>query len=128
MCIYLAKRTARAEQYWREYHRLAEALLEREPGSIERLTEVGYAQGNLCTIALEAPGLTRDPMSACSKSADMMREAMERDRASAETVQNYANRIGWLADAQRREGDFAAELASFETQHALLLADQRRRP
>ncbi|RDC58952.1 Non-specific serine/threonine protein kinase [Alteripontixanthobacter maritimus] len=117
---YLAKRTARAEGYWREYHTLAKRLLDREPDSIERLTEVGYAQGNLCTIALEADGLSRDPMNACAKSAAMMRQALERDPTSTDAIRNYANRLGWLADAQRREGNNAAELSSFRTQHGLL--------
>lgn len=98
-----------AASAFRAYARLAEDLVARDGGNPKYLREVGYAQGNLCTLALKEPVDAPAALRACSASLARMQQAAA-IRPDSGLDSDVAHRHGWLADAHRANGDQAAAL------------------
>lgn len=99
------RRTDAARTAWESYSDLSEQLVRREPGNPVYLREAGYAQGNLCTLALKPPVAAQTALETCRAGLSHMEAAA----AAADDPDGYAldlaNRHGWLADAHRANGD-----------------------
>lgn len=108
------------------YHRLADALVRRSAGNPQFRKELGYAEGNLCALALSPPLQADAAVQHCTLSLKILRELSAeapKDRALALDV---INRLGWMADAYNAQGDFAqaTEQRQQQLQHlAPMIAD-----
>ncbi|AQR72381.1 toll/interleukin-1 receptor domain-containing protein [Sphingomonas sp. LM7] len=109
---------ANARRAWERYDALAKRLVAIDPSRREWRKEAGFAQGNLCTIALQKPVSPGLAVSHCSVSLDHMKRATHASDAP-EDLRSLANRHGWLADALQAAGRLESALAHREEQHAI---------
>lgn len=105
---YSAGRFAAARSAFTRYRDFAEKLVSVAPRNPRFRKELGYADGNLCTVALEKP---KDPKAAvyfCAAALNQM-EAARRDlkKTTKDFEIDLTNRHAWLADAYRAIGDRA---------------------
>jgi hypothetical protein len=109
---------AAAKPLWESYRRLAGQLIRLAPAEARSYRERGFAEGNLCTLALKKR--PKDALASCKASlADMNKAAsLSRDRVSSEMA--VANRHAWLADAYRARGDIGNERKHRLAQEAIL--------
>lgn len=97
-------RAAQAKAGWETYRRLAERMVALAPNESKYLRELGYAEGNLCTAALDEP---QDPPTAvrhCEAALAAVERAARRLPGDGHIVNDLVNRQAWLADAYLADG------------------------
>jgi tetratricopeptide (TPR) repeat protein len=97
---------AAAKPLFESYRRLADQLIRLAPNDARSYRERGYAESNLCSLALKKQPKDVDGALASCKSAlvDMNKAAsLSRDNALIEI--DVASQHAWLADAYRARGD-----------------------
>lgn len=101
------------------YQSLAQQLVRQEPGNRAYWRELGYAQGNICTIAV-----TRNAGAQALKDCSAALATMERVHRMApgdpDIAADLANRHAWMADALRLQGEDAAALQQRKRQGEIL--------
>lgn len=112
---------AAARQSWQRYADLADRLVAIDARKPEWRMEVGYAQGNLCTIALQPPVDTQSAIDSCLASLDSIERATKGSVKPGD-LRSVANRHGWLADAYRAAGRLKDTLHERERQ--LVIAER----
>jgi tetratricopeptide (TPR) repeat protein len=115
-------RWAAAAPAFRSYKRLTDRLIAIAPGRADYAREAGYAEGNLCTIALEKPVDKREALRACGAALRHMQDAARHFPAArhAEIVTDLINRHGWLGEAYAENGDPKAADAQYHQQEVLI--------
>ena len=98
-------RTDAARLAWEAYSGLSERLVMLEPGNPVYLREAGYAQGNLCTLALATPTPAERALAACRAGLARMEAAAAAAENRASYARDLATRHAWLADAWRENGN-----------------------
>lgn len=111
-----------AARYWTEYRRLAGSLATAEGGGERAFKEIGYAEGNLCTLALARPATARDALPHCRAALGAMQDAARASGDVAAARSDIANRRAWLADALIARGDIAGGIDQLRLQEAGLSA------
>jgi hypothetical protein len=109
-----------ATRYWQGYLRQAQALAGVEPGSVRSLMEQGYAQGNLCELALTDHYDLKAAEKRCATSIRYEQEALTKAPGDRGIIQSLANRHGYMAElcfALKRYGE---ALASRRAEAALM--------
>ncbi len=109
---------AAARQSWQRYADLADRLVAIDARKPEWLMEVGYARGNLCTIALQPPVDTQRALQSCAASLAYVERATKGSVKPGD-LRSVANRHGWLADAYRAAGQLNDTLHEREQQLAI---------
>jgi tetratricopeptide (TPR) repeat protein len=102
---YQQNRFSAAKPAFQAYKRLADQLVSIAPNDPRYLREAGYAEGNLCSIALKPPKDLATALKSCSAALEHMEMAARRLGASGGIAEDLANRHGWLADVYRANGD-----------------------
>lgn len=90
-----------AEAGFQAYAVLAERLNAAAPGKVRSLEEIGFANGNLCTLRLEQ-GPAAGLLDLCLKSLHAMERAAALDPGNRKGQINVANRHAWVADTYRK--------------------------
>ncbi|WP_395334983.1 toll/interleukin-1 receptor domain-containing protein [Novosphingobium sp. BL-8H] len=85
------------------YRDLARRLVKLRPNDRTYLRELGYAQGNICSVAVTRKR-AQDSVSECGKALATMEQVGRMAPGDAGVQQDIANRHGWLADALRVAG------------------------
>lgn len=96
---YAQKKISEARTSFQAYKKLADELVARVPDNPKYLREAGYAEGNLCTIALEPPSYPKEALALCTAALTHMEAAGKYEKTTTETSIDLANRHAWLADA-----------------------------
>jgi tetratricopeptide (TPR) repeat protein len=109
---------ARVEPHWNAYLSLAERMAALEPANPVAQQEVGYALGNLCTLAV-ARRITAQGLERCQSALQAMQVASTASRTGPLSA-DLANRHAWLADALLLSGDASGALAHRLKQQELL--------
>jgi len=99
---------AAARAAWQRYRVVTERLLRIEPNDPRWLREAGYAEGNLCTIAVEhsvldAAAATRS----CDAALTRMEQVHRLQPDDPSVVVALANRHAWMVDFRSRNGSWA---------------------
>ena len=110
----------RAKGPFNAYAALADRLLAIDPHNGIYLREAGYAQGNLCEDALEAPVEKAEAMRACAASLDYMQRAAKSANAPKDIEADVATHEAWVADAYHAQGDLPHALEHRLKQEAIL--------
>ncbi len=118
---FIDSRYAQAQPRFEAYRQLAGQLVQRAPDKAEYWQELGYAQGNLCAIAVDRKA-PNDGLAHCRHALDTMRRVAHMLPQDPGVRVNLAVRHAWLADALRLEGRNADALRERERQMALLQA------
>jgi hypothetical protein len=105
---YRAHRFEAARTRFSAYASLADMMVAAKPGTIKYVREQGYAQSNLCALAL-TPKKKDAPLAAraCRAAVVAKERVALADRADSSALADLANSYGWLADAQTNSGDAA---------------------
>lgn len=98
---YRKKDFTTARTHFEGYARLANRMVALQPGKGRYIREQGYAQGNLCALALSAE--SRDVKladSACSASVAAKAKVVRLSPMDGSAFADLANAYGWLGDAK----------------------------
>lgn len=120
---FLRERHAAALPRFEAYRRFAQQLVEIDPANTQYQRELGYAEGNICTIALAtaANGKAPQGIEACRRALTAMQAVARSEPDDAEVKSDLANRHAWLADALKAAGQKRAALQ--ERQHQMAIVD-----
>ncbi len=103
------------------YRSLAEQLIRLKPRNQAYWRELGYAQGNICTIAVSRGGPAAQ-LDNCRDALATMERVSRMAPYDPGIQADLANRHAWLADALRIQGQDAAALQERTRQSAILQA------
>ncbi|MEO6216277.1 MAG: TIR domain-containing protein [Sphingomonas sp.] len=117
-----------AKRYFQRYKALTDRLLTIDPRKPAWLKEAAFAEGNLCSTALAKPADVPGAMVACRNALDRMEAAAHRASDPRSYRKDIANRLGWLADAQRAAGDLPGALAQRRRQLEIVEAQLTEDP
>lgn len=117
---YRRKETPGARAGFEEYRVLSERLSRSEPGTVRSLREVAYADGNLCTLAVEQEGDFNRALASCRRAMDAMTRASRLKPGDVGLARDVATRWAWLADVQVKQKDYDAALSSRRQQAGIL--------
>ena len=98
------KNYARARRAFERYKAHTERLVALDPQNRKWREELAYADGALCTVAVDARSDRDTTLKACTAAHANMAMAAHGSRDPA-LVEALANRKGWLADAYLAAGD-----------------------
>ncbi|MFC0590433.1 toll/interleukin-1 receptor domain-containing protein [Novosphingobium aquiterrae] len=92
------------QKHWQAYLALAQRLVAIEPAKIDWQRELGYAENNLCALALAEPIQPDSAKQHCSAAvtANKAIAAFEPDKVQSQF--DYLNALGWEADAALKSG------------------------
>lgn len=113
---YLENDRPAAERHWTTYRQLAGRLVAIDAREPRWQREIGYSEGNLCTLALAAMERAAALTAAGAAVTD------------TGTIEDLANRHAWIADAWFARGDEAGGFAERRRQVAMLQALADRAP
>lgn len=111
-------RTEAARTAFARYAALADRLVAIDPDDHAWRAETGYAQSNLGAIDLERRDADR-AQRAFRLSVDTFDTLVRRDPGNADWRAQAADSLGWLADAERMRGAFAAAVAARSSEAAI---------
>ncbi len=111
-----------ATRHWHGYLKQAEALAATEPGSFRSHMELGYAEGNLCELALADRFDLAAARGHCALAIKHEENALKTRPGDAKTRQDIANRWGWLARVEMAGGNTSAAIRA-RKQEAVLMDD-----
>lgn len=102
---YRKKDYATAQTHFQGYVKLADRMVALQPGKARYIREQGYAQGNLCALALtpERKDLTLAG-TACQAAVDAKRNVVALAPKDGSSHADLANSYGWLGDAYKQAG------------------------
>jgi len=128
---YERRRFAAAAPAFRQYKALTDRLIALAPGRPDYAREAGYAEGNLCTIALAEPVDVKEALRACAAALAHMQDAARHfpKAKQDEIAVDLANRHGWMGMALAKAGNEAGAEEHYRKQEAivepLIAADPR---
>ena len=120
---YLAYRrsdTARVRRHWPTYQRLVVRLAAIEPANPAYIRELGYAEGNLCTLALAAPVDAAAAVRHCQNALKQMQRLYRMRGPDPLVIGDLVNRHAWSAEAAVASGDWVSALRHRSEQERLL--------
>ena len=117
---YARKDYQKAAPFWTNY--LTQAThLESLPGEKTRgAIEVGYANNNLCVLAVDRKRNLQEPVARCSDALAAQRKLSALDPKNLAARLSLANSIAWLADAKEGAGDIGGAMGLRSEQLAIL--------
>lgn len=108
-----------AESYYREYKRLADRMSALDPDNLKWRMEVLYANEDL-GIALYTKRHFAEAVNEFQSALAPMQSAISLDGSKPEYQKEFANVLGWLADAERATGRLDLAVAVRQRQIAAL--------
>lgn len=108
------------------YRNLADRMIAVRPGTPVMLRELGYAEGNICS--LEIINDPHNALQACQRALTHMEAAARTSSHPQDYAADIANRHAWLADAYRELGDLKSARSERIKQQTLLEASIARDP
>lgn len=117
---YQRNRYAAARPHFTAYRALAEKLVKLQPGDAGALRELGYAQGNICSLELAEQAHPPAGLDACRSALAAMEQAARSRPGDAGIKADLANRHAWLADALNAAGNKRDALAERQQQATIM--------
>lgn len=125
---YVKKDWQVAQRHFGLYKARADELIQRDPDPVRALREAGYAEGNLCTLAIDRKQHDAAMLARCSAALTRMRMVLERLPDNAQAIEAVANRESWVARAQIARRNFAEALPHYRAAEALVARLIKRDP
>ncbi len=99
---YRKKDLQTAQTHFQGYVKLADRMSALKPGQVRYIREQGYAQGNLCALALmpKAENLTLAEK-ACADAVGAKAQVVKLSPKDGSALADLANSYGWLGDAHK---------------------------
>lgn len=118
--FYDLKDTANTRTYWEKYRDLSLLLNQLQPNSVRSIREIGYAEGNLCALALDEPVQPNSALEKCGLALKEMEKVNTLVPEDPKIGEDLANRYAWFADALKAN-DRSPEALNFRHQQIKLL-------
>ncbi len=115
-----AKDIPKVKAHFEAYKVLADRLVQLNPNDTNWRRESGYAEGNLCTLALEEPVDRDQALKSCQRALDQMKAVLQLMPKDKTAHQDVANRYAWLADAWKANGNLERAFTSRLQQEAII--------
>lgn len=125
---FMRGRNQQALPRFRAYGALARRLVKLEPRNEKYWRELSYAQGNICTIAIDDEQRRTPDLDSCREALETMQRVHDMAPADQAVAADLANRHAWMADALRLKGKNDAALEQRNRQSAILRGLLRRDP
>ena len=125
---YMHRRYTAAQISFQAYKQLADHLASVAPRDPRSDQEVGFADGNLCSNALELPKQSGQAIPLCTVALENMEKAAKRSGHTDSMERNLANRHSWLASAYLANGNDGHATAQIEIEDGILDSLLRRIP
>lgn len=125
---YLSDDRATAQNRWKRYRDHAARLASAFPENARYRRELGYAEGNLCTLALKAPSDGRLAVEHCGRALAEIAAVRNLLGDDPGALEDLVNRHAWMADAYRAAGDLDRALDHRLAEEKLLAAQLVRDP
>ncbi len=87
----------KAQTHWLNYKHLADKLYNLAPNQKRSLQEIGFAEGDLCTLALKVPINIALGNAACINALTDMQKIYDSDKNNHKSLENLINRHAYLA-------------------------------
>ena len=114
-------------RYWTRYHQLAQQLARIDHDRGRAMREVGFAEGNFCTLGLMERRDMPATIARCRASLAAMRRVKALHSTEQSATIDVINRLGWLSEALVRNDQIDEALAvqreSLATARTLHMAD-----
>lgn len=117
---FLQQRHASAQPHFEQYMQLARQLTRLEPGNTTYLRELGYAEGNLCSLKLARQPADTATLESCHAALDTMKRVADISSDDPDIQLDLANRHAWLADAFNAAGKADQALHQRQQQAAIM--------
>lgn len=117
---YLRRQTPEARAGLEDYRSLTRRLLKVEPGAVRSLREAAYADGNLCSLALQQEQAPDRALKDCRSAIEGMSAAFALRPHDAGLALDLATRWAGLADVQVELKDYAGARESRSRQAGIL--------
>ncbi|MFL6857917.1 MAG: toll/interleukin-1 receptor domain-containing protein [Allosphingosinicella sp.] len=117
-----------ARRHWEAYKSLAGRLIQAKPGDPRSFRELGYSEGNLCTLQLDGQPAPAAALPSCLASLAAMERVRRMLPQDPKAVEDVANRHAWVGKAWLARADLPRAKASFETYLGLLEGLARASP
>ncbi len=114
--------------YWNKYRELSIFLQKLEPNSVRSVREIGYAEENLCALALDEPMQPTRALVKCGLALSEMQKLNKLVPSDFQIQEDLANRYGWFADAWKANGNYQEALDYRQKQLALLTSQGKVDP
>ncbi len=101
---YLQNDWIRTNIHWQNYQELTQLLIKKDNKNPKWLQELGYAEGNLCTLQLTEFGTADQAAQHCQKAIEAVALAHDAVPENNSIFEALINRYGWLADVNVRQG------------------------
>lgn len=95
----------KAMPHFHAYRDIAYRLLKVAPEADRSKREVGFAEGNVCAMALQEPVRPQVALTACRKATRQIESLHSANTASTQLKSELANRYAWDADSSYAAGD-----------------------
>lgn len=105
---------------FRAYGALARQMVDLQPKNEKYWRELSYAQGNICTIAIDDAGRRTQDLDSCREALGTMQRVHHMLPEDQAVAADLANRHAWMADALRLKGDNDGALVQRNRQSAIL--------
>ena len=125
---YLNKDTTVAKDRFEAYRKLSLSLVKIDDQNQKFLAELAYANGNLCSLAIEQEKQIDRAIRSCREALALMLRAVGPTPPSTEKGLDLANRYAWLSQAYEFASDQAAARQEAEALEILLDQLLRRDP
>ena len=101
---YLRKDYRKSAVYWNNYKKQASQLATMPGEKLRGAMELGYANNNLCVLAVDSNGQTSEPAESCGDAVAAQRKISALNPSDPAAKLSLANSIAWLADAEENIG------------------------
>jgi len=125
---FVRKNKSGAGVFWLDYERLAARLIEIDRANPEWRRELGYAEANLCALALAKPADVRSALDHCNKAAAIVEEMAARSPGDLQASIDQMTALAWLADAHLAANQLPQALSLRERQIRLANGVNRIHP
>ena len=112
---------AAARSGFEAYAKLAQRLVDLEPGNDAWLMERAYANGNLGTLLLRQTAGGSSSQGYFLRALQDKQLVAQHQPGTSDPLRTIAQTYAWLADSQRMQGDFDAALISRRAQERILV-------
>ena len=117
---FLQQRYDRARPHFQEYLQLAQELVRIDPDNAAYLRELGYAEGNLCSLYLARPTDVAKTLGSCRAALETMKRVFEISGTDPQVQLDLANRHAWLAEAHSTAGNLRQAYLQRQQQAAIM--------
>ncbi|MEO9599367.1 toll/interleukin-1 receptor domain-containing protein [Parasphingorhabdus sp.] len=125
---YLLKDWGTTEIHWQQYKLLADQLIKKDSANLGWLREAGYADGNLCTLALQREDKRTNPIETCMSALKSIEQVSEGYSNDTQSQIDLANRFAFMGDAFGAIGQSTKATVWYRRQDDLLSKVLKQEP